>query len=207
VACGEWVKYFNLGARWLPTPTSISVQTAPRILPLNSTVSCLIDLDTKWWNLDLVLAIFNEEEARVISNILLSTALPPDRLEWQGTSNGLISVHSAYHLGKELHQRSLGACSNFGKEVDSWCVIWNLKVPSTVKVFMWRTCHDILPTMVNLFKRKVVKTPLCPCCKLEEETIIHACFVVMFGPKGCLGLWAEIFSKILFLGSYFRGNS
>jgi hypothetical protein len=39
---------------------------------------------------------------------------------------------------------------------------------------MWRACHDILPTMVNLFKRKVVETPLCPCCKLEEETIIHA---------------------------------
>jgi len=105
------------GARWLPTPTFFSVQTAPRILLLNSTVSCLIDSDTKWWNLDLVSAIFNEEEARVISNITLSSALPPDRLVWQGTSNGLFSVRNAYHLGKEFHQRSLGACSNSSKEV------------------------------------------------------------------------------------------
>jgi hypothetical protein len=162
------------GARWLPTPTSFLVQTAPRMLPFNSIVSCLIDLDTKRWNLDLLSVLFNEEEARVISNIPISPSLHPDRLVWQGTSNGLFLVRSAYHLGKELHQRSLGACSNSGKEADSWRVIWNLKVPNTVKVFMSRACHDILPTRVNLFKRKVVETSLCLCCKLGEETTIHA---------------------------------
>lgn len=39
---------------------------------------------------------------------------------------------------------------------------------------MWRACHNILPTMANLFKRKMVETFLCPCCQLEEKTITHA---------------------------------
>jgi hydrogenase maturation factor len=38
---------------------------------------------------------------------------------------------------------------------------------------MWRACHDLLPTRVNLYKRKIINDPMCPLCGLVEETTTH----------------------------------
>jgi hypothetical protein len=54
-----------------------------------------------------------------------------------------------------------------------WRSIWNLKVPNAVKMFMWKVCHNILPTKVNLARRGVNCNSMCPICKREEETIVH----------------------------------
>lgn len=40
--------------------------------------------------------------------------------------------------------------------------------------FFWRACHEILPTWVNLAKRKIIEDDLCHCCKRVAETAIHA---------------------------------
>jgi hypothetical protein len=70
------------GDRWFPSPSTFLVQSPPRLLPLDSKVSCLIDQDTKNWDLRMLSELFNEEEARVISNIPLSPTSPKDRLIW-----------------------------------------------------------------------------------------------------------------------------
>jgi hypothetical protein len=73
-----------------------------------TTIGCAINgflphLHThKRWNMGLVLAIFVEEEVKAISIIPLSPLQPQDQLVWSGTSNGLFSVQSAYHMGKEI---------------------------------------------------------------------------------------------------------
>jgi hypothetical protein len=41
------------------------------------------------------------------------------------------------------------------------------------KNFMWRACHDLLPTCVNLYKRKIINDPMHPLCGLVEETTTH----------------------------------
>jgi hypothetical protein len=48
-----------------------------------------------------------------------------------------------------------------------------MNVPNVLKVFMWRECNNVLPTKVNLMKRKIVEDPLCPICGLEGETTGH----------------------------------
>ena len=58
-----------------------------------------------------------------------------------------------------------------GNEI--WKVCWNLNVPNNVKMFVWRTCHNLLPTRANLFKRKVITSPLCPVCNLVKESMEH----------------------------------
>jgi len=83
-----------------------------------------------------------------------------------------------------------------------WKVIWSLSVPNLVKVFLWKVGHNILPTMANLYKRRVVEEPLCPCCKLEEETITHALWTCP-AARDVWGSGPRIFQKSSAWGSTF----
>lgn len=73
--------------RWLPTPTSFSVQSPPRVISADSVVSVLIDSELRVWNTSLINVVFSMEEAKVIATIPLSPTLPLDRIVWQGTKN------------------------------------------------------------------------------------------------------------------------
>lgn len=42
-----------------------------------------------------------------------------------------------------------------------------------VKIFLWKTCNNILLTKENLFKRGIALNPLCPICGSETETLGH----------------------------------
>jgi hypothetical protein len=42
-----------------------------------------------------------------------------------------------------------------------------------MKFFLWRACHNLLPTKVNLCRQKVVEDNLCSCCTREAESVIH----------------------------------
>jgi hypothetical protein len=64
--------------RWLPTPTSFSVQSPNLILSEQAKISNLIDQHTKGWDVVLLNEVFFEDEAKVISNIPLSPLLPQD---------------------------------------------------------------------------------------------------------------------------------
>jgi hypothetical protein len=78
-------------------------------------VASLIDPLTKNWNSELLQEVFQHEEALVISNIPLCPLQPPDRLIWRGTTNGVFTVRSAYHLGKEL-QNNMAAQSSTSRD-------------------------------------------------------------------------------------------
>jgi ribonuclease HI len=40
-------------------------------------------------------------------------------------------------------------------------------------LFLWRACHNLLPTKVNLQKRGVCENSLCPICLSENEAVEH----------------------------------
>ena len=73
----------------------------PKVLDEYSTVSTLIDANTKWWNPTLLEQIFSNEEVRAIQSILVSATNQADVLIWKGTTNGTFSIRSAYHIQKE----------------------------------------------------------------------------------------------------------
>lgn len=118
--------------------------------------------------------VFSEEEAKVIANIPLSPLLPEDRLIWRGTASGNFTVQSAYHLGKEDQERRVAQCSNENTGQDVWKTLWAMELPNAMKMFVWRACQNILPTRMNLYRRKIIEEAKCPCCEVEDETLIHA---------------------------------
>jgi hypothetical protein len=126
VGNGELIKIW--GDRWIPYPSTYTIQSPPRILDKESKVSALIDEDTKWWN-SLVSNIFNAKEATLIYNILISPVWTHDTLVWLGTENGDFSVKIAYHMAKVNIKSSNGSNSNLGSSKQFWRKIWNIRSP------------------------------------------------------------------------------
>ena len=48
-----------------------------------------------------------------------------------------------------------------------------------IKILMWKIFQNALPTFHNLFRRKLLDSPLCPICETEPETTEH---VFLFCP-------------------------
>lgn len=89
----------------------------------NYTVRSLMDTGNKQWNTDLILRIFNVDQAKDIPQTPLVPQVPEDRLVWKGEKNGLYSVKSAYRLCmEELVDVSYLLCLGY------WDGIWKLKV-------------------------------------------------------------------------------
>jgi hypothetical protein len=137
-------------------------------------VSDLIDSSILGWNCSLIDSIFPANVAKIIKSIPLCPSLPPDKIIWSGTSNGMFSVRSAYHLRLELLRKQEGECSTRLNNADFWKKLWAIKAPNSSKIFLWRACQNLLPTKQNLLKKGMVEDDICLCCKIQEESIIHA---------------------------------
>ena len=55
-----------------------------------------------------------------------------------------------------------------------WRSIWDLRVPNTIKNFVWRACREAIPTKANLKRRHIMENDRCEHCLMEEETTLHA---------------------------------
>ena len=62
---------------------------------------------------------------------------------------------------------------SIGERSKVWKQIWDLQIPNVEKTFLWRVCHESLPTRQNLQRRKVIEDAFCLFYKMEDETAIH----------------------------------
>lgn len=149
------------------------VQSPRRILDAEARVADLIDPETSWWNSRLLHEVFNAERVKVISQISLSPHQSRDLLIWRGTTHGIFTLCSAYHMDKELQASCLGGCYENSNESSVWKAIWSIKTLVVVKMFMWRACNNLLPTRANLIRWGVSIDVHCPICEQANETIRH----------------------------------
>jgi ribonuclease HI len=159
--------------KWLPRSSTFMIQSQPVILDPNATVKELIDGATNWWKIPLLEQLFTKEEVQLILTIPVSVSSQADVCIWRGNKNGLFSVKSAYYIHMEMEKKGLAESSSNGGRSTVWKQIWDLKIPNVEKNFLWRACHESLPTRYNLFRRKIVEDPLCPICGLDAETALH----------------------------------
>ncbi|KAK4406046.1 hypothetical protein Sango_0611100 [Sesamum angolense] len=106
-----------------------------------------------------------------------------DQIVWHHTKNGIFSVRSAYHLARTLEEKPCSSTS-MTAESDWWRKLWQLKLPSKIKVFTWRACLNALPTAANLNKRLKTESFSCPFCAASREDIIHTLLLCPFARQG-----------------------
>ncbi|XP_042972903.1 uncharacterized protein LOC122304700 [Carya illinoinensis] len=160
--------------KWLLSLSTFNVQSPVRILNAEAKVAELIDPDTGQWNLNLIYAIFSEPEAKIISRMTISQCDSQDMRTWRCLENGKFTVRSAYHLQGTMEGDRKGQCSSLNHNPKTWRKMWSLQAPQATKSFLWRAAKESLPMCVNLFKRKMVDSPLCPVCHRVPESVTHA---------------------------------
>lgn len=134
-------------------PTTYQVQSPIDLLKRNAKVQHPTNLEIGSWDRDLVYQIFTNDEANAIWNILINKHGAADKIIWWPAKSGNFSIKSTYHLELDRSKRIQWEQSSKGTNDPKWKVLWKLKV-LFVKNFIWRAFHDILPTRMNLFRRK-----------------------------------------------------
>ena len=157
--------------KWLPQKGSRSIiSPLPNILP-EAKVSSLIEADRKEWKTEVIQELFMPNEASVIMGIPLSLRSTEDRIIWAYTPSGTYSTSSAYKL---LKDRNVHGSFNREPQKRFWKGLWELRVPHKIKHFIWRACHNALPTKCNLVRRNIVNSEVCELCNEGQEDVIHA---------------------------------
>ena len=161
------------GDKWVNTPTTFTIQTPPSLLDEHATISELIDSNTKWWKLEFISSLFSPKEVTAILSTPISYTGQHNKQIWRGTMMGIFSVRSAYHLAMERYGKQRPKCSYRAVISPIWKVLWNLKIPNASKNFMWRACHNLLPTRDNLLRQKIVTNLVYSLCNSEAKLVLH----------------------------------
>jgi hypothetical protein len=96
------------------------------------------------------------------------------------TSHGRYTVRSGYYLqwkhqfGPRANQLALPGTS---ANNPVWKILWQLKLPSKIKIFIWRSLHGIVPLKSILANRHVGTSGACPVCYQGAEDIRHLLFI------------------------------
>ena len=91
-------------------------------------------------------------DCELIESIPLSTSPQDDYWPWHYEKSGVCSVRSAYRM-LVRNRKTLAAWaegrsgrSNVGAQEKEWTELWSTKVPSKVRVFLWRLARHSIPT-------------------------------------------------------------
>lgn len=149
----------------------------------NNSLVRLWTRELRGWEKDSALLL-----GQIIQDVHLSTVC--DKLLWQG-NKAQWKTKDAYDL---IESGSLIQ--------GPWELIWKIKIPNRVKIFLWKICHEILPVKSFLAKRIPNISTRCPLCKFEEEDIIH----LLWECSQSKLVWHQIFSWWSLPGGFLLGK-
>ncbi|XP_062014039.1 uncharacterized protein LOC133730473 [Rosa rugosa] len=166
--------------RWLHPPDIRPLHTVG-VIPLNAPtlVQELIDRDTLTWNLGRILHLLQPHEVNKILSVPIGDMRGEDKIIWPWNKNGVYSVKSGYHW---VHSQLIttatspeasksGTSHSIATKV--WKLIWSINTLPKIKSFLWKVLSGATPTFLNLHKRRLSISPICPICDTYEESIEH----------------------------------
>lgn len=160
-----------------------------------TTNSELIDSRSNNWNSQKVQNNFPTNIATEILGIPISVCDTQDVLIWSTSPSGSYQTSYGYSVLFEQSQISTSA-SNSSIPEDFWQLLWKLKFPKRIQVFLWKLFHDALPTSANLHLHHLNVTQDCLFCHASAETTFHLFFDCPFARS----IW---FGSILALRTHF----
>lgn len=162
--------------KWLPHHPTNKILAPSNEVEEDWYVAELIDGNNFQWDHSIIDRMFSKFDAEAIYRIPLSRRYTSDVLVWLHNKNGQYSVRSGYYTARLLARESkhLGERFNPRAGSDVWAKIWGLHILTKIKVFVWRACHDILPTYDKLRQQRIIDFDLCPVCNQAPETILHS---------------------------------
>ncbi|KAL5767087.1 hypothetical protein ACOSQ2_013870 [Xanthoceras sorbifolium] len=169
---GDGTSTFVYKDRWIPRPSSFKVVSPIVLDPLLRVAN--LKNPSGGWDSNLVWSSFLPDDAKMILNLPCSSSIHPDSLLWHQDSKGNYSVKSGYWLTLNHKIFKHQASCSWVSTVSWWKVLWNLNIPSKLKVFCWKACHNWLPTFQTLNCRHLEVPVGCPCCGAETESTPHA---------------------------------
>ena len=106
----------------------------------------------------------------VILRIPICTRNVEDFWAWPPDCKGRFTVSSAYKflvktkIRRENWLEGRGGPSSNAREEQDWTNLWNLTVPSKIRIFLWRLARHSLPTTDVLNKSNLATRDACPLC-------------------------------------------
>ncbi|MBA0736768.1 hypothetical protein Gogos_010273 [Gossypium gossypioides] len=91
---------------------------------------------------------------------------------WSGEATGEYTVRSAYKWLIHNHY-GISTDGNFYPYSNLYKRLWNIDLPSEIKITTWRTMDNFLPTYANLYYQRLMNSANCPHCHNGVKIVEH----------------------------------
>jgi hypothetical protein len=113
-------------------------------------VADIMETGSSRWNWSMINTMFNDRDIREIHNMAINSGGREDKRIWKFNNKGHYTVKSAYRYTME------NLIDNEAYRVPgNWMLIWNLRIPQRVKIFLWRVVRGCLPTRDRLQRKGI----------------------------------------------------
>ncbi|KAG7556675.1 Reverse transcriptase domain [Arabidopsis suecica] len=160
---------------WIPAQFPRPAKSNGSINDPSLKVNMLIDSRSNFWDIDLLKAVFDQEDVELISALPVGAPTKEDTLGWHFTKSGKYSVKSGYHTARldKLETNSSFIGPDFNKLKAH---TWKVQCPPRIRHFLWQILTGCVPVTENLRKRGIDCDTGCARCGALEETVNHTLF-------------------------------
>ncbi|KAL0286150.1 UNVERIFIED_CONTAM: hypothetical protein Sangu_2747200 [Sesamum angustifolium] len=158
----------NLGRPWIPSIDSFKPPKPPNPNPnWPSMVWDLIDQNAKSWKLDVITEIFPTTIVKEIKKIQIPDPLEPLHPFWAPSKSGKFLTKAIFNAIQLLESPMNQEDGSLGTR------IWSLDLHNRLKIFIWRTMFDVLPTKCKLAQLFHITESECIFCGVQVEEAHH----------------------------------
>ena len=161
---------------WLPTTHQTPANTNNQHNYPDLTVDSLIDHASRTWNSQVIRALVDLEDVKIIESITLSRTQMTYMDGWHFTKNGRYTVKSRYQV-ERVYPDKKKPPGVFVPTVDILkALCWKIRCPPKIKHFLWQLVSRCIAVKKKLQARGIQGDICCAKCGAPEESINHVFF-------------------------------
>lgn len=151
------------------------------------------------WKPDLIRSLYPYTiSVEILKTPISKVSVGQDKLLWKHSKSGKYQVKKAYNLLLVDHNSlSLAHTNTLSIPTMDWMLIWKVKVPQKVCLFIWKLLQDCIPTFNTLRSRGIPTSCCCPFCDNDNESTSHLFLYCPFARAIWLASSLNIHTSIL----------